>query len=62
MISELDGFTFAEIPAEYEAELDQEEANDEGGEEESAPQTPIPAKNNTQPLHMPAIGGTHALA
>lgn len=54
MISELDDFTFAEMPEEFEAQLDQEES---GSDDETLSEAP-PA-NKTVPLHMPTIAPTH---
>ena len=60
MISDLDGFTFAEMPQEYEKELDKEEAESDEPEEK----IPVKAshKGNRTALHMPSLGNNHALA
>jgi hypothetical protein len=60
MISDLDGFTFAEMPEEYEKELDKEEA--ESDEPEEKIPVKAPHKSNRTALHMPSLGNNHALA
>ena len=60
MISELDGFSFIEIPQEYEKELDKEEAENDESDEKI--QVQAPPKGNQTALHLPSIGNNHAQA
>jgi hypothetical protein len=59
MISELDGFQFAEMPQEYEAELDKEEAQSDDEAEEIQPPPSLPPQNRTR-FHIPVHDGNAA--
>ena len=54
MISDLDGFTFAEMPQEYEKELDKEEAESDEPDEKIPVKAPY--QGNRTALHMPSLG------